>query len=154
MSTVSKCWSKLVYTLTNLVLIHIICYLSTVFQMLIRTCSHPPVIETEDMSESGQAEEPGKKVTYRDFMELWDTLFNSPRIKVRESIVYQHKVKWFWFFVGLLYSDLWWLWLLFKKNRKKYKSLWMDFYHNYLLHKTLMWLVITACTMHMYITCF
>ena len=102
----SKCWSKLVSTLTNLVLIHIICYLSTVFQMLIRTCSHPPVIETEDMSESGQAEEPGKKVTYRDFMELWDTLFNSPRIKVRKSIVYQHKVKWFWFF-----ADLCWLWL-------------------------------------------
>lgn len=70
--------------------------------MLIRTCSHPPVIETEDMSESGQAEEPGKKVTYRDFMELWDTLFNSPRIKVRESIVYQHKVKWLGYFVGLL----------------------------------------------------
>ena len=84
--------------------------------MLIRTCSHPPVIETEDMSESGQAEEPGKKVTYRDFMELWDTLFNSPRIKVRESIVFQHKVKWLVFFVGLLYSDLWWLWLLLKKK--------------------------------------
>ncbi|XP_061175418.1 DNA-dependent protein kinase catalytic subunit-like [Saccostrea echinata] len=52
-----------------------------VYQMLIRTCSHPPVIETEDMTESSQSEQMGNKVTYKDFIEMWDTLFNSPRIK-------------------------------------------------------------------------
>lgn len=57
-----------------------------VFQMLIRTCSHPPLIETEDMTESNQSEQTGTKVTFKDFIELWDTLFNSPRIKVREPI--------------------------------------------------------------------
>lgn len=57
-----------------------------VFQMLIRTCSHPPLIETEDMTESNQSEQMGTKVTFKDFIELWDTLFNSPRIKVREPV--------------------------------------------------------------------
>lgn len=57
-----------------------------VFQMLIRTCSHPPLIETEDMTESNQSEQTGTKVTFKDFIELWDTLFNSPRIKVREPV--------------------------------------------------------------------
>lgn len=57
-----------------------------VFQMLIRTCSHPPLIETEDMTESNQSEQKGTKVTFKDFIELWDTLFNSPRIKVREPV--------------------------------------------------------------------
>lgn len=60
--------------------------LSIVFQMLIRTCSHPPLIETEDMTESNQSEQTGTKVTFKDFIELWDTLFNSPRIKVREPV--------------------------------------------------------------------
>lgn len=66
-----------------------------VFQMLIRTCSHPPLIETEDMTESNQSEQTGTKVTFKDFIELWDTLFNSPRIKVREPVslfiyIYSH----------------------------------------------------------------
>lgn len=63
--------------------------------MLIRTCSHPPLIETEDMTESNQSEQTGTKVTFKDFIELWDTLFNSPRIKVREpfSLLSHFRVK-------------------------------------------------------------
>lgn len=52
--------------------------------MLLRTCSHPPVIETEDVTENVASEQAGRKVTYMDFIEMWDTLFNSPRIKVRK----------------------------------------------------------------------
>jgi hypothetical protein len=47
------------------------------------------VIETEDVTEVVAAEQTGRKITYKDFIEMWDTLFNSPRIKVREPD-YQH----------------------------------------------------------------
>ncbi|XP_048248370.1 DNA-dependent protein kinase catalytic subunit-like [Haliotis rufescens] len=51
-----------------------------VYQGLIRTCSHPVSLDTEQTEEQ-TADVVEKKVSYKDFIELWQTLLNSARIK-------------------------------------------------------------------------
>ncbi|XP_069123844.1 DNA-dependent protein kinase catalytic subunit-like [Argopecten irradians] len=56
-----------------------------VFQGLIRTCSHPPVIELEQMDQTETESSPeavlARKITYKDYITLWTGLLNSARIK-------------------------------------------------------------------------
>ena len=54
----------------------------TVYQSLIRTCSHLPVIETENEGEVTQDDPMIKKITYKDFMDTWSGLLDAPNIKV------------------------------------------------------------------------
>ena len=55
-----------------------------VYQSLIRTCSHPVALETEEQ----EVESPGdtdlsvRRITYKDFLELWSGLLQSAKVKV------------------------------------------------------------------------
>lgn len=59
--------------------------ISAVYQGLIRSCSHPVVIETQEQQSenSDETDLTVKPVTYRDFLELWSGLLESPSIKVK-----------------------------------------------------------------------
>lgn len=63
-------------------------YVLTVFQGLIRTCSHPPVIETEQTEPDITAEPEAsiRKISYKDYLELWSGLLESAKIKVNIHI--------------------------------------------------------------------
>lgn len=57
------------------------------YQGLIRTCSHPVVLETEehpDILDTEEVVEQDKqqKVSYKDYLGLWTTLLDSASIKV------------------------------------------------------------------------
>ncbi|XP_052262779.1 DNA-dependent protein kinase catalytic subunit-like isoform X1 [Dreissena polymorpha] len=52
-----------------------------VYQSLLRTFSHTPVLEIEESGESTGDVTMERAITYRDFMETWSGLFDAPLIK-------------------------------------------------------------------------
>lgn len=56
--------------------------LISVYQGLIRSCSHPPVIEVEQLGEAEQSDKGIRKVTYKDFIDMWTGILDSTRMKV------------------------------------------------------------------------
>ncbi|KAL4240201.1 hypothetical protein ACF0H5_000995 [Mactra antiquata] len=52
-----------------------------VYQSLIRTCSHLPIIETENETETTEDEPHVKKITYKDYIDTWIGLLDAPLIK-------------------------------------------------------------------------
>ena len=61
-------------------------YKLLVFQGLIRTCSHPPIVDLEQ-SDEDKPESGVRSITYKDYIEMWTGLFSSPKIKVAVYIV-------------------------------------------------------------------
>lgn len=55
-------------------------FILTVFQGLIRTCSHPPIVDLEQ-SDEDKPETGVRSITYKDYIEIWTGLFSSPKIK-------------------------------------------------------------------------
>ncbi|XP_076075287.1 DNA-dependent protein kinase catalytic subunit-like [Mytilus galloprovincialis] len=53
---------------------------TVVFQGLIRTCSHPPIVDLEQ-SDEDKPETGVRSITYKDYIEIWTGLFSSPKIK-------------------------------------------------------------------------
>ncbi|CAH1795617.1 unnamed protein product, partial [Owenia fusiformis] len=58
-----------------------------VYQGLIRTCSHPVAIVTDERTDTGaESVEEQHKVTYKDYIELWRILLQSAKLKELASI--------------------------------------------------------------------
>mgnify|MGYP007091638229 CR=1 FL=1 len=55
----------------------------SVYQSLIRTCSCVPLVELENEEEGMSNDSEVKKVTYKDYMDIWMGLLDAPHIKVR-----------------------------------------------------------------------
>jgi len=57
-----------------------------VYQSLLRTFSHTPVVEVEEEGETtADSNVLERKITYRDFMETWAGLLEAPNVKVGET---------------------------------------------------------------------
>ena len=55
-----------------------------VYQSLIRTCSHPVVMETEEQEarSGGDTDLAVRRITYKDYLQLWSGLLQSAKVKV------------------------------------------------------------------------
>ncbi|XP_076445486.1 DNA-dependent protein kinase catalytic subunit-like [Babylonia areolata] len=77
-----------------------------VYQSLIRTCSHPVATETEEQEADapGETELNVRRVTYKDFLELWGGLLESAKVKdlVKEGIGLEERDQ----FTKALYDEL------------------------------------------------
>ena len=52
------------------------------FQSLIRTCSHAPLVETENEGEAAVEDFNVKVISYKDYMQIWSGLLDAAQLKV------------------------------------------------------------------------
>lgn len=54
------------------------------YQSLIRTCSHPIALETEEQEaqSGGDTDLVVRRITYKDYLQLWSDLLQSAKVKV------------------------------------------------------------------------
>lgn len=53
-----------------------------VYQSLIRTCSCVPLVEIEGDEDNAKNDTEEKKISYKDYMDIWAGLLDAPHLKV------------------------------------------------------------------------